>query len=146
MLDYDRHEQTAPAAYAASMMLFSAVTDALERSAEGDSRWLDTAVEVTSSASGWGQSEMRHVLLVVSQDYVIEERESRTIRDAVAKVAERAELRDATLTPGELGGAVTSVLQILKAYRAALESTTGCARREDPPPRIPMRGASLRPE
>jgi hypothetical protein len=138
MLDYDRHEQTAPAAYAASMMLFSAVTDALERSAEGDSRWLDTAVEVTSSASGWGQSEMRHVLLVVS--------ESRTIRDAVAKVAERAELRDATLTPGELGGAVTSVLQILKAYRAALESTTGCARREDPPPRIPMRGASLRPE
>jgi hypothetical protein len=31
---------------------------------------------------------MRHVLLVVRQDYVIEPRESRTIRDAMAKVAE----------------------------------------------------------
>jgi hypothetical protein len=88
MLNYDRHEQTAPAAHAASMMLFNAVTDALERSAEGYSRWLNAAVEAMSSASGWAQSEMRHVLLVVRQDYVIEPRESRTIRDAMAKVAE----------------------------------------------------------
>jgi hypothetical protein len=107
------------------MMLFDAVIDALERSAAGESRWLDAAVEVMSSASGWAQSEMRHVLLVVSQDYLIEEGESRTIRDAVATEAERAELRDVILTPSELGEAVTSVLQILKAYRAALESTTG---------------------
>lgn len=122
-LNYDRHEQTAPAAYAASMMLFSAVTDALERSAEGDGRWLDAAVEAMSSARGWAQSEMRHVLLVVRQDYVIEPRETRTIGDAVATVAERAELRDVTLTPSELSEAVTSLLRLLQAYRAALEST-----------------------
>jgi hypothetical protein len=121
MLGYDRHEQAAPAAFAVSMMLFDAVADALERSAEGDSRWLDAAVEVMSSASGWAQSEMRHVLLAISQDYVIDERESRTIRGSVATRAERAELRDVILTPSELSQAVTSVLQILKAYRAALD-------------------------
>jgi hypothetical protein len=43
----------------------------------------------------------------------------------MAKVAERAQLHDLALTPSELGEAVTSVLQILQAYPAALESTGG---------------------
>lgn len=124
-LNYDEHEQTAPAAYAASMMLFNAVTDALERSPEGDSRWLEAAVQALSSASGWRQSEMRHMLLVVRQDYVIEPRESRTIGKTVAEVPERAELRDVTLAPRELAEAVTSVLQMLRSYRAALDSAGG---------------------
>lgn len=124
-LNYDEHEQTAPAAFAASMMLFHAVTDALEVSGEGDSRWLDAAVEALSSASGWAQSEMRHTLLVVRQDYVIEPGESRIIRDAVADVPERVELRDVALTRRELTEAVTSVLQFVQTYRAALDSTGG---------------------
>lgn len=122
-LNYDEHEQTAPAAYAAGMMLFTAVTDTLERSREGDSRWLDAAVEALSSCDGWGQSEMRHTLLVVRQDYIIEPSESRTIGVVVAQVPERAELRDATLAPKELAVAVTSVLQVLQTYRAALTTT-----------------------
>ncbi len=122
-LNYDEHEQTAPAAYAAGMMLFTAVTDRLERSREGDSRWLDAAVEALSSCDGWGQSEMRHTLLVVRQDYIIEPSESRTIGVAVAQVPERAEMRDATLAPKELATAVTSVLQVLQTYRAALTTT-----------------------
>ena len=124
-LNYDEHEQAAPAAFAASMMLFHAVTDALEVSHEGDSRWLDAAVEVMSAAGGWAQSEMRHTLLVVRQDYAIEPRESRTIRDAVAEVPERVELGDVMLTPSELAEAATSMLLILQTYRAALDSTRG---------------------
>jgi hypothetical protein len=72
------------------MMLFTAVTDTLERSREGDSRWLDAAVEAVSSSDGWGRSEMRHTLLVVRQDYIIEPNESRTVEVAVAQVPERA--------------------------------------------------------
>ena len=121
-LAYDEHEQTAPAAYAASMLLFTAVTDTLERSPEGDSSWLDAAVEALSSNDGWGQSEMRHTLLVVRQDYVIEPRESRTIGDAAAAVPERTELRDINMATNELAAAVTSVLQILQIYRSALNS------------------------
>ena len=124
-LNYDDHEQTAPAAFAASMMLFNAVIDALEGSSEGDSRWLDAAVEALSSTIGWGQSEMRHLLLVVRKDYVVEPRESRIIGHAVAEVPVRVDLRDAALPPRELAAAVTSVLQTLQTYRTALGSTGG---------------------
>jgi hypothetical protein len=122
-LAYDEHEQTSPAAFAASMMLFNAVTDALESSAEGDSRWLTAALEALSSATGWGQSEMRHLLLVIRQDYVVVPGEDRAIRDAVAKVSGRIELRDAALTTRELAQAVTSVLQTLQTYLRALTAT-----------------------
>jgi hypothetical protein len=94
----------------------------LESSGEGDSRWLDAAVVALSSAGGWGQSEMRRVLLDVRQDYVLEAVESRAIGKVVAGVPERAELRDVMLSPTELAEAVTSVLQILQNYRAALNS------------------------
>ena len=124
-LSYDDHEQTAPAAFAASMMLFSAVADALERSSEGDSRWLGAAVEALSSTAGWGQSELRHVLVVIHQDYEVEPRESRIIENAVDDLPERAELRDVVLPPEELADAVTSVLQALQAYRAALSERSG---------------------
>ena len=122
-LNYDDHEETTPAAFAASVMLFGAVTDALERSSEGDSRWLRAAVTALSSATGWGQSELRRTLLVIRQDYAVEAEESRIIRDAVVDVPERAELRDVVLQPEELAEAVTSVLQILQTYRAALNAT-----------------------
>lgn len=122
-LNYDEHEETAPAAFAASMMLFNAVTDALERSSEGDSRWLEAAVKSLSSTNGWGQSELRRILLVIRQDYAVEPEESRSIRDAVVEVPERAELRDLVLPPAELAEAVTSVLQILQTYRAALNAS-----------------------
>lgn len=122
-LHYDEHEQTAPAAFAASMILFTAVTDTLECSREGNSRWLDAAVEALSCCDGWGQSEMRHTLTVIRQDYVIEPSESRAIGAAVAHAPERVELRDATLAPAELVMAVTSVLQVLQTYRAALTAT-----------------------
>jgi hypothetical protein len=124
-LNYDDHEGTAPAAFAVSMMLFNAVTDALERSDEGDSRWLDAAVEAMSTASGWGHSEMGRVLAVVRQDYVIESSERRAIDEAMSKVPKRTELRDVTLPQAELAEAVTSVIQMLHAYRAAFASTAG---------------------
>jgi hypothetical protein len=97
-------------------------------SSEGDSRWLDAAVVALSSAGGWGQSEMRHILLVVRQDYVMQPGESHAIGDAVANVPERADLRDVTLPSRELAEAVTSVLQVLQIYRTALRSTGGGAR------------------
>ena len=99
------------------------MTDALERSSEGDSRWLGAAVTALSSATGWGQSELRRTLLVIRQDYAVEAEERRTIRDAAVDVPERAELRDVVLPPEELAEAVASVLQILQSYREALNAS-----------------------
>lgn len=83
-------------------------------------RWLDAAADALPSCDGRGQSEIRHTLLVVRQDYINEPRESRTIGVAVAQAPERVELRDATLASKELAVAVTSVLQ---TYRAARTTT-----------------------
>ena len=124
-LRYDAHEETAPAAFVAGMMLFDAVVDTLEDSPEGDSRWLDAAVEALSSAEGWGRSELRHVLLVVLQEYDVGRGESRAISGAVADVPERPELGDAMLPQDELLEAVTSVLQTLKTYREAVAAAAG---------------------
>jgi hypothetical protein len=49
--------------------------------------------------------------------------ERHTIGIAVAQVPERVELRDGTPQPRELAMAVTSVLQALQSYRAALMAT-----------------------
>jgi len=121
-LQYDEHEQTAPAAEAASMLLFNAVTDALERSGQGETDWLNATVATLASAEGWGRSEMRHVLVAVCQDYLLDSLESRTIGDVVRNVPELAELRDAALGPEELAQAVRSVLEVVHDYRAALVS------------------------
>jgi hypothetical protein len=119
-LPYDEHEKTAPAAFAVEMMLFTAVTDALEDSPEGDSDWLDAAVEALSGAKGWGRSELRNTLLTARKDYVVERAESRRIDIAVADVPERVELSEAALPAEELTEAVMSVLHTLRAYRSAL--------------------------
>lgn len=120
-LGYDEHEQTVPAACAAGMLLFCAVTDELEDSEEGDAAWLEAALAAMAAGSGWGQSEMRHVLVTVMQDYAVTPRESQLVRAAIAGVPERTELRDTTMTGLELVEAVTSVLHMLNAYLAALE-------------------------
>jgi hypothetical protein len=122
-LDYDHHEETAPAAFAASMMLFTAVADALESSNEGDSRWLEAAVRTLSATTEWGQSELRRILIVIGQDYAVEPEESLRIRDAVVDVPERVELRDVMLPPAELAAAVTSVLRALRTYRTTLNAS-----------------------
>ena len=72
-----------------------------------------------------GQSAMRHTLVGISQDYVVERSEDRAIAEAVAGVPERTDLRDLTLPAQELGEAVTSVLQALHRYRAALIAHEG---------------------
>lgn len=124
-LKYDEHERTAPAAYAASMMLFNALTEALERSSEGDSRWVEAALAVLSSTGGWGRSELRYSLRAIRQDYYLERGETRAIDAATAQVPPKEELRDVVLTAEELAAAVTSVLLTLQAYRAALEESGG---------------------
>jgi len=122
-LAYDEHEETDPAAQAASMLLFMFVTDTLEETPEGDSSWLDAAVAAITSHDGWGQSEMRHTLLAIRQDYDIDRRERRTIDQVTAAVPERAELPDTRLGASDLAAAVTSVLQVLHTYRSVLDTS-----------------------
>ena len=87
-LPYDEYEETDPAAYAAQMLLFMAVSDTLEETPEGDTSWLDAAVDAMASddgpGDGWGRSEMRHALLTVRQDNELDRRERRILDAATA--------------------------------------------------------------
>jgi hypothetical protein len=118
-LPYDRREQGAPAAMAAAMVLYDAVTEALETSDSGDSRWLDAALAVLDSAAGWGRSEMQHVLVVIGREYGIGRPERARITQALDGLPERADLWRADLPPAALAEAVTEVLATAHAYDAA---------------------------
>jgi hypothetical protein len=119
-LPYDRHEETHPAASEAQMMLFCLVTDTLEDSYEGDTRWLDAAATSSSVTDEVGRAAIRHVLADVDNDYELSRSEHRALRAAIAGLPVRAELHDLRLPPGEIVDVVMSVIETCRAYRAAI--------------------------
>jgi hypothetical protein len=120
-LNYDDHEKTAPAARTVHMMLFNAVVDELEDADRGDSQWLEAAEAALAASDAWGRSELRHILHLVSGDYVIERKESRRIATMGADVPRGQGLPEAAPSPTDLADAVMSVLATLALYREALE-------------------------
>lgn len=119
-LPYDDHEQAAPAALAAHMELFNVVTDALEEAYADDSRWLDAALAVLTTADEPARYDMRDVLAAIDQDYALNPPESSRLRSAIAPIPHRAALKDLDLTETALGDEVISILIACEAYRAAL--------------------------
>lgn len=118
-LPYDRHEDTAPAAWAAQMKLFSLVTDAMEASDPEDSRWLDAAIEVLTHTKDPARYALRDVLNDLSDDYSMSAAEHARIREAISNIPERAELRDLGLGPADLGIHVMSIVEACNTYQAA---------------------------
>lgn len=119
-LPYDDHEQTAPAAWTAHLELFTTVADTLEDSAAEDSRWLDAALDVLSTAGQRARFVLRDVLEAVDNDYELHGTESRRLRAGIAEVPARAEIRDLDLTSRDLHEHVVEVLAACNAYEAAL--------------------------
>lgn len=122
-LPYDRHERSHPAAMEAHMALFCLVTDALEDSEEGDSRWLDAALAVLPIADEVGRCVLRDVLAAVDHDYHLTRAERTSLRSGISAIPGRPELRDLDLGPNELGDCVTSVLVACIDYRAAFAAS-----------------------
>ena len=120
-LPYDEHEQAAPVAIAVHMELFCLVTDTLEQAEADDSRWLDAAVDVLAIADESARFDMRDVLAAIDQDYSLNSPERSRIRQAVAPIPDRAELRDLDLSTTALGDQVMSILVACRDYRAALK-------------------------
>jgi hypothetical protein len=123
-LPFDEHERTAPAALAAHMDLFCAVSDAVEHAEPEDSRWLDVAVQVLSGAAEPAACDLRDVLVAIDQDYVLSRTEHRRIRAAIAAIPERAKLPDLVLTMAELGEHIMAILQAHRDYQHKLQALT----------------------
>lgn len=121
---HDHHEDMAPGALAAHMILFTLVADELEASEEGDSRWLDAAIHVLETTNELARCELRDALTAIAQDHYVDSAELSRIRRAVAQVPERAELVDLRLDVEELGRHIDSILHACLEYMEALCSST----------------------
>jgi hypothetical protein len=120
-LPYDEHEDAAPAAMAAHMLLFDAITEELEEAEEGNSVWLDAALPLLRDIGEQEQVELGHCLLAIRQDYAIEPHEGALIDRAAHLVPDRPELQDqGDLSAEQLTAPVTGVLRAILAYREAL--------------------------
>lgn len=119
-LPFDDHEQAWPAALAAHMGLFCAVTDALQGGPEGDSRWLDAALTVLAQADERAACVLGDVLMAVDQDFLIKPVDHRKIKSALASIAGHADPGDPQLRSPQLREYVMSVIAIHQAYDGAL--------------------------
>jgi hypothetical protein len=124
-LPFDEHEESAPAALAAHMILYSLVTDVLERSDEGDYRWLDVAIEVLDSSDEFARQDLRDVLAAVDQDYELSAAAHRRLGAAIRTVAPSPELRDMTdLGRAELAHRIMAILRTTIRFEEAMVATT----------------------
>lgn len=125
-LTFDEHEESFPAAMAASMLLFSTVVEELERALEGDSRWLEAALSVLDATDTTARGHLRDVLQAIDQDYGLTRREHRLLQAALTPIPPSAPLRDLVdIPPEELRDHVVAVLHACAAYEDALEAISG---------------------
>ena len=124
-LPFDPNEDSAPAAYAAHMLLFNLLVDELEDSEEEGDEWLTAAIQVLNSADPRARSELRDVLEVVAQDYHITSSERRKLAAAVKSAPPRQSLFDLQLPPAELRDHIIAILQACEAYESALDDLFG---------------------
>ncbi len=123
-LPYDPHEDAAPAALAATTLLFDIVVDEMEAAETTDTRWLDAALAVLDGADEQGRFELRDVLVAVRDDYRLPKRENRRIFEATSGIPARTELRDMGLLPPEqLGLIVESIMRASIAYGEAITAS-----------------------
>lgn len=83
---FDHHEGVWPVLWEAHMLLHGLVTDTLEQSEYGDSRWLDVSLAVLDGAPASAQDEMLRVLRAIASDYEVEKSELARIARHVGTV------------------------------------------------------------
>src|SRR5215204_5063148 len=84
-LPVDEHEEVHPGSLAASMLLFGAVTDALEACDEDDPMWLDAADQALHTAGDDGRHALLHTLRTIASDYHLPHGEARRITDLLGQ-------------------------------------------------------------
>lgn len=124
-LPFDDREDSHPLAWTAHMELFNLISDTVEDAEEGDSRWLDVAIELLQDSEEPAHTELRDVLRIIDQDYRLDRRESRALRAAIAEVPARPALPDQRPSETELSESALAVIDLCRAYHQAMEHSAG---------------------
>lgn len=117
-LPFDHHEESHPAAWTASVDLFSLVVDEMEGCSDDDGHWLDAAIEVMTRSDETGRFALRDVLTVIDKDFTIGDTERADLRAATASVPPCAELIDRDLTSPQLVDSLLAILAVGNDYAA----------------------------
>lgn len=120
-LPFDEAEEVLPVTWEAHMMLFTAVTDALEESDEDDTAWLDAALDVLASAGRVGRSAMASVLSDVPSDFEVSRQEEKRLRRAIAGIPPKTEPFERGSSPDEMAEHILEVVRTTNAYQDALD-------------------------
>jgi hypothetical protein len=120
-LPFDEAEGVLPVTWEAHMLLFTAVTDALEESDEDDAAWLDAALDVLASAGTVGRSAMASALSDVPSDFEVTRQEEKRLRRAIAGIPPETEPFDRGSSPDERAEYVLEVVRTTNAYQDALD-------------------------
>lgn len=118
-LPFDEHEEVAPAAMAASHLLFTLVTNELEDSEDDDERWLDATLEVLDHADGFTRPDVRDVLTAIAQDYDLTSREQRRLQAGIRDIEPAPELIEQNLSPTELAERVGGIIRACRLFITA---------------------------
>ncbi|MEJ7647705.1 MAG: hypothetical protein WKF57_01460 [Nakamurella sp.] len=121
-LPFDDFERAAPAARAATALLFDDLVDALEETTEGDSRWIGAVRATTARSEGPGKSELNHLLVDISNDYELSTAELRTVKRICADSEDAPRLVDVAADDPDLAGRVTAILEICLIFRAEISA------------------------
>ncbi|KRE42766.1 hypothetical protein [Knoellia sp. Soil729] len=105
---------------AATQLIYDAVTDDVEDSAEGDNWWLDVALTALESATGAGKISLASTLHEIPKVYFVSAEAEHLIRDRVPAAPLDPEF-DLTLesTPTEQAPVVRELLDTFVAYGIA---------------------------
>lgn len=117
-LPFDSFEQCVPAVVAAEMLLFNLMTDELEDS--DDEGWLDAAVDVLDEVSEAAATDVKHILALIGDEYLLNRYEARRVRQVLVGHLEPMEVRDIVAGATALAPRILALLEAFSAYRRAL--------------------------
>ena len=120
-LPFDEAEEVPLVAWEAHMLLFTAVTDALEESDEDDTAWLDAALDVLANAGTVGRSAMASVLSDVPGDFEVTRQEEKRLRRAIAGIPPETEPFERGSSPDDMAEHVLEVVRTANTYQDALD-------------------------
>ena len=120
-LPFDPHEGRVPALWAAHMILFDNVVDAVEDGAPG---WLDIAFAILENCGPDAAAHLRYVLVVVRRDWILDPAEERLIDAKLGTtVPEFDELaEDIEERPSDLARVVLEMLALVVIFRVGVGS------------------------
>ena len=119
-MPYDEREQDSPGVRAASVLVYSLISDRLEDSEEDDTAWLDVVLEVHPGLDSLGQAEVAsavHGFVLQAALFTLTSTEKRRIRQAFGDAPLEADLGDG---PNATVEQRTDIIRSLTLAAAAL--------------------------